>query len=142
MRKSVEARLCLHGALVMFAAFFSGLMIGLVAVGQVHGEVDNWKLAHMEALVNSILLLAVAGFIGKLDISEGRARVVSACLVIMAWCNTVFGLMRGFTGAMGYQFDDSLVNNITTAAGMLGVPLAVIAFSLILLAAMKTGRPG
>jgi hypothetical protein len=43
---------------------------------------------------------------------------------------------------MGYQFDDSLVNNITTAAGMLGVPLAVIAFSLILLAAMKTGRPG
>ena len=46
--------------------------------------------------------------------------------------------MRGLTGALGYQFDDSLANNITAAAGMLGVPLGILAFSLILYGAMKS----
>ena len=137
MRRSVEATLCLHGAIVMFAAFMSGMMIGVVAVGQVEGSFEGWKLAHMEALLNSIVLFAVAGCLHKLVLTAGRARVVAFCLVVMAYCNTVFGFMRALTEAPGYQFDDSLANNITTFAGMLGVPLAVIAFTLILLGAIK-----
>ena len=64
------------------------------------------------------------------------------CLIVMAYCNTVFGYMRGLTGALGYEFGGSLANNITAFAGMLGVPLAVVAFSLILLGAIKAGREG
>jgi hypothetical protein len=140
MKRTIEGQLCLHGAIVMFTAFVSGMLIGLVAMGQVEGSVDNWKLAHNESLINAIVLFAVAGVIGKLAITEGKARVVSLCLIVMAYCNAVFGFMRGATGAMGYQFDDSLANNIATFAGMLGVPLAVIAFTLILIAAAKTAK--
>lgn len=138
MRRSIEATLCLHGAIVMFAAFVSGMMMGMVAVGQVSGSLDDWKLAHMEALVNAIVLFAIAGCLHKLTITPGKARVVAVCLVVMAYSNTVFGYMRAMTGAAGYQFDDSLANNVTAFAGMLGVPMAVIAFALILLAAIKT----
>ena len=140
MSRSVEGTLCLHGAIVMFAAFVSGGMIAAAALGQIDGSVEDWKLAHMEALINGIVLLAVAGCIGKLALTPGQARAAAYCLVVMAYCNTVFGFMRGLTGALGYQFDDSLANNIATFAGMLGVPLAFIAFSLIFLGAIRTGR--
>ncbi|MFT4613715.1 MAG: hypothetical protein ACI9NT_000856 [Bacteroidia bacterium] len=135
MHNSVVGRLCFHGAIVMFVAFFTGLMMGFVAVGQAQGSMDDWNLAHMEALVNSIVLFAVAGVIDKLSMSAGRANLVSVCLVLMAYCNAVFGLMRGFTGAAGFEFGGSMANNITALAGMLGVPLAVIAFTLILISA-------
>jgi hypothetical protein len=140
MRRSVEGTLCLHGAIVMFAAFVSGGMIAAAAMGQVSGSVEDWKLAHMEPLINGIVLFAVAGCIGKLALSSGQTRVITYCLVIMAYCNTVFGFMRGLTGALGYQFDDSLANNIATFSGMLGVPLAFVAFSLIFLGAIRAGR--
>ena len=142
MSRSVEGTLCLHGAIVMFAAFVSGLMIGVVAVGQVEGSFEGWKLAHMEALINAIVLFAIAGCMHKLVLTAGKAKVVTYCLVIMAYCNTVFGYMRALTGAPGYQFDDSLANNIATFAGMLGVPMAVIAFVLILMGAIRATDTG
>lgn len=137
MNRSNEGTLCLHGAIVMFAAFVSGGMIGVVALGQVEGVVENWKLAHMETLINSLALFAIAGCLGKLVMTPGQARVTVYCLVGMAYCNAVFGFMRGLTGALGYQFDGSLANNITAFAGMLGVPLAAIAFFLIFLGAVR-----
>ena len=140
MSRSVEASLCLHGAVVMFAAFAAGGMIAAAALGQTSGSVEDWKLGHMESLINSIVLFAIAGCLGKLVLSSGQAKTIAWCLIGMAYCNTVFGFMRGMTGALGYQFDDSLANNIATFAGMLGVPLAFVAFSLIFLGAIRAGQ--
>ncbi len=139
-KKSPEATLCLHGAVVMFAAFFSGGMIGMVAVGQVEGSIDGWKLAHMEPLINAIVLFAIAGCLSKLVLTRTQLNVTVYCLIGMAYSNTVFGYMRAITGALGYEFDDSLANNVATFAGMLGVPLAIIAFALILVGATRACR--
>ena len=137
MKKSPEQLLCLHAAIIMFLAFFAGLMIGLVATGQAEGNFADWRLAHVEPLINSILMLAVAGCMGKLALSDKQALVITYCLIIMGYCNSVFGLMRGFTGALGYEFTSDLANNITAFAGMLGVPMGIIAFGLIILGAIK-----
>lgn len=137
MQGSLQRLLCLHGSVLIFCAFISGFMMGGVAVGQLDGQLEDWKLAHMEALVNGIVLFAIAGCLHWLSLTEGRARVVSICLIVMGYCNTLFGFMRGLTGAAGYQFEGSLANDITTLAGMLGVPLAIIAFSLIFIGARR-----
>ena len=132
-----ERMLCVNGAVIMFSAFVSGGMIGIVAMGQVEGSVEGWKLAHMEPLLNSLVLFAVAGIFDKLVLSPSQQVITAWSLVIMAYCNTLFGYMRATTGALGYQFDDSLANNITAFAGMLGVPMAIIGFSLILLGSFR-----
>lgn len=134
MTRSHARTLVFHASLLMFVAFFAGFMIGAVATGSIEGAMDDWRLAHMEPLVNGLLLFAVAGCANWISLSAGRATVATWSLVGMAWCNTVFGLMRGFTGADGFMFGGSLANNITTAAGMLGVPLAMLAFGLIIIA--------
>jgi hypothetical protein len=135
MQGSLQRLLCLHATIMVFCAFFAGLMIGAVGVGQLAGSLDDWKLAHMEGLINGILLFAIAGCMHWLALSEGKAKVVTVCLIVMGYCNTNFGLMRGMTGALGYQFEGALANDITAAAGMLGVPLGFIAFTLIFIGA-------
>lgn len=106
-------------------------------MGQVEGAVEGWKLAHMEPLINSLVLFAVAGILGKLVLTPSQQVITALSLVVMAYSNTLFGYMRATTGSLGYQFDDSLANNITTLAGMLGVPMAIIGFSLILLGSLR-----
>ncbi len=137
MHGTRQRQLCLHATIMVFLAFLSGFMIGAVALGQLPGSVEDWKLAHMEALINGLLLYAIAGCLRWLALTDGRARVVTLCLVAMGYCNTLFGLMRGMTGALGYRFEGDLANDIAAAAGMLGVPLGVVAFTLILVAAAK-----
>ena len=72
-----------------------------------------------------------------LALSEGRAKVVTVHLVMMGYCNTLFSLMRGMTGALDDQFEGELANDITAAAGILGVPLGFIAFALIFLGTIR-----
>lgn len=129
--------LCLHASIMIFLAFFAGFAIGAVATGTLQGSMDDWRLAHMEPLLNGILLFAVAGCWDKFRINGSRAMLAAWCLVLMGYCNTVFGLMRGLTGAPGFVFNESVANNITAAAGMLGVPLGFIAFGIILMAVLR-----
>lgn len=136
--RAVVGKLVFHGTVNIFIAFVSGFMIAAAAMGQVEGQKGDWVLAHMESLINGMMLLIVAGFIGKLAISTKSSLIATYCLIGMAYCNTVFGLGRGATGALGYEFNDDLGNNITALAGQLGVPLAVVAFTLIALAAWRT----
>lgn len=135
---SIVGKLVLHGTINIFIAFVSGGMIAAAAMGQIEGNKADWVLAHMESLINGMMLFIVAGFIGKLVISDKQALIASYCLIGMAYCNTVFGIGRGATGALGYEFNDQLGNNITALAGQLGVPLAFVGFLLIGIAAWKT----
>ena len=134
---NIERLLVLHACIIMFIAFASGFMIGFVVTGQAEGSKADWLLAHNEALINSIVLFAVAGVIGKVVTDVSRARLAAYCLIGMGYCNALFGFMRGMTGAPGYEFGGTLANNITAAAGMLGVPLAAVGFGILLLAAVK-----
>ncbi|WP_372778393.1 hypothetical protein [Litorivivens sp.] len=136
--RAIVGKLVFHGTVNIFIAFGSGAMIALAAMGQIDGQKQDWLLAHMESLINGMMLFIVAGFIGKLVISPKQAIIATYCLIGMAYCNTVFGIGRGATGALGYEFNDNLGNNITALAGQLGVPLAIVAFSLIGLAAWRT----
>lgn len=131
-------KLVFHGTVNIFIAVISGFMIAAAAMGQIDGQKQDWILAHMESLMNGMMLFIVAGFIGKLALSAKQGLIATYCLIGMAYCNTVFGLGRGATGALGYEFNNDLGNNITALAGQLGVPLAVVAFSLIGLAAWRT----
>ncbi len=136
--RSLVGKLVFHGTVNIFIAFINGFLIAATAMGQIAGQKQDWILAHMESLMNGMMLFIVAGFIGKLSITPKRAVVATHCLIGMAYCNTLFGLGRGATGALGYEFNNDLGNNITALAGQLGVPLAVVAFTLIGIAAWRT----
>ena len=134
---AAEKRIYIHASIVIFVCFFAGIMMGMVLTGQVEGTKENWLLAHNEALINALLLFAIGAGLHKLALSNFQITLLSWCLVIMAYSNALFGLMRGFTGVDGYVFNDSLANNVAAFAGTLGVPMAVIAFSLVLYGAIK-----
>lgn len=136
--QAIVGKLVFHGTVNIFIAFVSGGMIAAAAMGQIESQKQDWVLAHMESLINGMMLFIVAGFIGKIALSAKRALVTTYCLIGMAYCNTIFGVGRGATGALGYEFNNDLGNNITALAGQIGVPLAIVAFLLIGMAAWRT----
>ena len=71
---------------------------------------------------------------------DPRIGYVRDSFVGMAYCNLVFGFMRGATGAKGYTVGGGLANDVTAIAGMLGVPLAIVALLLVLVGAQKFAK--
>ena len=133
----MQRLMALHGALVLFIGFIAGGMIAAVYTGSVAGSTQGWTLAHMEGVTNSLVLFAIAGVLPSVVSSITIQSWIAWPLIVMAYCNTVFGWMRAVAGAEGYVFNDSLANNVMTAAGMLGVPLGVIALGLLIRATWR-----
>jgi hypothetical protein len=137
MNQTLKKQLALHGAIVLLGAFVAGYMLAEAISGDMPGKKADWNLAHMECLVNGLLLFGVAGISGALTLGAGQARVMTWCFIGMAYCNLVFGFMRGATGASGLSFDGPLTNQVSTAFGTLGVPLGFIGLVLVILGALK-----
>ena len=129
--------LIIHGILVMLGGFIAGGFLGAVATGSLEGSLANWKLAHMEGLLNGLMLLAVAGISQHLCLSPGQGRWLTLSLLIMAYCNLGFGFLRGATGELGLDFSGTITNQVTTLLGTLGVPFAIIGVIIVLIGAIK-----
>ena len=87
-----------------------------------------------------VKVTTATGIGGFLSLSRRSARVMTYSFVGMAYCNLVFGFMRGATGAKGYTLGGNFANEVTAIAGMLGVPLAIIALLLVLVGALKFAK--
>jgi len=133
----MQRLMALHGAMVLFIGFIAGGMIAAVYTGAAAGSTAAWTLAHMEGVTNSLVLFAIAGVLPSVVSSITIQSWIAWPLIVMAYCNTVFGWMRAVAGAEGYVFNDSLANNVMTGAGMLGVPLGLIALFLLIRATWR-----
>jgi hypothetical protein len=135
--RAMNKTLVRHGALVLLIAFGAGIGLSMVAMGEMEGSVNDWRIAHMEGLVNGMFLFLVVGLRSTLDLSLGQHRVMTWCFVLMAYCNTVFGWLKGIYGVGGMSFDAPLANQLATAAGSLGVPVAIVGVVLLLMGALR-----
>ncbi len=137
MNSNIGKALALNGVIVILAGFIAGFILGSVALGDSSGDPAGWRLAHMEGLLNGLLLFAVAGASSVLSLTTGQARLMAYSFIGMAYCNLIFGWMRGAFGASGLNFDGPLSNQISAFFGALGVPLGLIGLALVALGALK-----
>lgn len=132
MRDS-RRRLCWHGIFL----FLLGLVTGLV---ETHFTNPRMGLAaHLEGVLNGILLLAVGALWSELRLSARLERAAFACLVVGAYANwavTTLAAVFG-TGALtpvaapgrsAAAWQETLVT-----AGFAGVGLAMLAAALLIL---------
>lgn len=137
VRQSIAKILVLNGVVVIFGGFAAGFVLGAVATGDVQGSHADWTLAHMEGLLNGMFLWLIVGLLPVLTLTIQQLRVMAYCAIGMAYCNLVFGVMRGLTGAKGLSFEGGSDAVLTATAGTLGVPLAIMAMLLIAWGAYK-----
>lgn len=129
--------LIINGCLVILGGFIAGFHLGGVAVAGDAMQVQAWTLAHMEGLLNGMFLWLIAGFWSYLVLSAVQQKALIISAVGMAYCNLIFGWMRGLTGARGLEFIGGPDNLLAAAAGMLGVPLGIVMLLLIAIGAWR-----
>ena len=137
MPERFQRRLMFHGALVVLLGMLAGIPLAMVMLGYISGNPDDWKLAHMEGVVNGLLLIAVAGGAKVLILSERQFKFLSVNLTLMAHGNVLYGWVRGIWGVKGLDFSPPVANQLAALLGGVPIILALIAVSLIIWGAYR-----
>ena len=87
-------------------------------------------MAHMEGVLNGMLMIAAAAAATKLSLSATGEKVVFWGLVVSGWTNIVASTLSALTGGRGTGLtglDWNTLNFLLFAAGIIGAVVAAIA---------------
>lgn len=82
MDARLQARMIYHGGVVFLLGLALGLPFGLVLLGSMEGSERAWRMAHLEGVLNGLLVIGVAAIGPALGLSAGRAATVAWCMIV------------------------------------------------------------
>jgi hypothetical protein len=136
-----RATLAGHGALVFLAGLLAGVPYGLLLLGwALPGDDRGWRMAHLEGVLNGLLLLAVAAAGGQLRLGERAQRAVVWGLLATGWGNVVASVVAPLFEVRGLQAGGSLANTLVWALFMLAVASVLVAMGLVARGAFAARR--
>jgi len=110
----IRASLVFHGAVVVMLGLLTGFPHALVLTGQLVGEERAWRMAHLEGLLNGMLMMLAGAAGGSLALSVNQERWLLWALAAAAYGNviaSVFGASFGVRGlALTAPSANALVN--------------------------------
>lgn len=140
MDKRLTGLLIVNGALVLLAGYMSGWPFAVVvgaevsgAVSAIPGTVRAWKMAHLEGVLNGMLMIAVAAVATQIAMSGRLQKVIFWGLVVAGWTNVVASNISAMTGGRGTGFtgmDWNTFNFLVFMAGIIGAFAAAIALAM------------
>jgi hypothetical protein len=158
VEKRLESLLIAHGATSFLAGMISGLPFAFFLLGritlwpfpgsievQMPGDVRAWRMAHLEGILNGLMLIAVAAVGSRLDLTPRAQRVLTWSLIVTAWGNVVASNIGPLFGGRGLAFGDGVANSSMYLLFLVAVVAVMVAFVLVLrgsLASLRTLRSG
>lgn len=149
MEKRLVGFLIANGALVLLAGYLSGFPYGSAVAAQMAGGTDGivgdvraWHMAHLEGVLNGMLMIAAAAAAAQIAMSARLQGVIFWGLVIAGWTNVVASNISAMTGGRGTGLtglDWNTFNFVVFMAGVIGAIAAAVA---LVMAGWKAGRTG
>ena len=135
-----------NGALVFLLGLAAGFPFAIEILGRFElwpipgsitidmpGDLRGWRMAHLEGILNGLLLLAGAAVGPILPLTAGRARWVTGGLLICAWGNILASWLGPLSESRGLVFSGATWNSVVYLlfiAAIVGVVGAMIALYL------------
>lgn len=148
MTERQQATLVAHGALVFLAGMAAGFPFAFEVLGRVElwpvpgsvevdmpGDVRGWRMAHLEGILNGVLLIAVGAFGGRLVLSAARARWLVGGLLVTAWGNIVAAWIAPLAEVRGLTFSGVSWNSVVFLLFMAAVVGVLLAMWLVFVGA-------
>lgn len=101
MNPSLRASLVLHGLVVIVLGLLAGFPYALVVTGDLAGEVRAWRMAHLEGVLNGLLMIAVASAGGLLQLTPGQGRWIVIGLLVAGYGNVAASVIGASFGVRG-----------------------------------------
>lgn len=149
MDRKIQALLIANGALVLLAGFVAGFPYGSTVVASIAPgaaaadfaePLRAWHMAHLEGVLNGLLMIAAAAAAGALTLSPASQRVILWGLIVSGWTNIVASTISALTGGRGTAvtgLDWNTLDFLLFMAGILGAVSAAIA---LVLGGLRTAR--
>lgn len=136
--------LLLHGALIFLAGMVAGFpfafhILGRVELWPIPGSLDiqmpgdyrGWRMAHLEGILNGLLLIGVSAAGGQLRLSDRATRWLVWALLVCGWGNVVASFIGPLSGVRGLSFTGLGWNSLVFLLFMAAIVAVFVAMSLV-----------
>jgi hypothetical protein len=141
LERRLSNQLVFHGAIVMLLGLLAGFPFAWVIGGTMEGDLRAWRMAHLEGVLNSLLLLAVAGFLGRLALDARKQTILTWALVVTAYGNIVASIIGAATGNRGLEPTGPAANMVVFVLFIVAIVAVVVALGLLVYGARPGGHP-
>jgi hypothetical protein len=151
MNERLRSRLVAHGALLFLAGMAAGFPFAFEILGRIElwplnipfdmpGDVRGWRMAHLEGILNGILLIAVAAVGGLLRLEARAAAIVGWGLIITGWGNVVASWIGPLSETRGLNATGLDWNTLVFALFMAAIVAVLAAMWLVFRGARTFAR--
>jgi hypothetical protein len=142
-----------HGALVFLAGMAAGFPFAFEILGRIElwpipgslaidmpGDVRGWRMAHLEGVLNGLLLIAVGSFGDRLQLSPRAAAWVGYGLIVTGWGNIVASWIAPLTETRGLSYTGVGWNSVVFLLLMVAIAAVIVAMALVFRGALGRAR--
>lgn len=130
--------LVIHGVIVILIGLFYGFGYGAALVGDVlKSTQDAWKLAHMEGLLNGMLIIVIGVAYTLIKPPVLLERWIRYPLIFTAYANVLAPLLAIITGNRGLEMGDTLGSYLVYFIFGAGVVTVLIGMGVFLYSLLR-----
>ena len=145
MTNRLKSLMIAHGALVFLVGMLAGFPFAWVTVAAIDpsqaagvaGDIRGWRMAHMEGVLNGVLLIAVAACLPRLKLGLPAQKTIAYGLIVTAWGNMIASVISPLTGGRGLAFTGLDWNSLTFTLFVIAIVTVVISMALVFLGAWR-----
>ena len=131
-----------HGAVVVLLGLLAGFPYALVVTGTLASSERAWRMAHLEGVLNGLLVIAIAAVWDRLALAGRKRDVLVWSLVLMAYGNVVASAIGATFAVRGLEPGGPLSNTFVYGLFMAAVVGVVVGLGLVAEGAWKRRREG
>ncbi len=90
-----------HGIVVIVLGLLAGIPFAFVISGDLVGSVRAWRMAHLEGVLNGLVVMAVAAGGGVMSLSAQQQRWLAGGLIVAAYGNVIASIVGASLGVRG-----------------------------------------
>ena len=125
-------KMIFHGAAVMWLGLMAGFPFGLVIMGRMGGDLRAWHMAHMEGILNGLLVFGAAAVVNHLSIDERRIPLYAWSFIVTAWTNIVGSIVAALVHQRGLELALPFSNFLVFSIFVVGVLSALVGLYLMM----------
>jgi hypothetical protein len=128
-----------HGTVVVLLGLAAGFPQAFVITGQLEGSERAWRMAHLEGLLNGLLVLAVAVIADRLVLGRWRHALLAWSLVVAAYGNVVAAILAAVWRVRGLTPAGPATNLIVYVLFMIAIVAVFLGLGLLAVEARRRG---
>ncbi len=141
MDRDYERRLVLHGIIIIFLGLIAGFPFVTAIQSGTAENVRAWRMAHMEGVINGLLMLAIAGVGSRIALDARKQAIAFWGLMITGYGNIIASIVGAVTGNRGLEPAGPVANYVVLGLFTLAIIGVVVALALIAYGARSGGSP-